>query len=166
MGNTGGLYPHGSVLFLIYSGTIGAAREAFIHHVPAMALSLDSFTAEDYHCAAEWGKEIALKYLRAKDNTKYFLNVNVPALDRDMIKGIRVCDHIGEIIYNDSYSHVKEEEHDFIRIEGSQFLYQGDEEDERIDAAALRKGYVAVSPLGNGHIDETFIDDVKEVLKD
>ena len=150
---------------IIYSGTISAAREAFIHHVPAMALSLNSFTAEDYHVAAKRGKDIALKYLEAKDNTKYFLNVNIPALQEDEIKGIRVCDRIGEIIYNDSYSHVRQEEKDFIEIIGSDIFYKGDEDDERIDAIALKKGYVAISPLGNGHIDTCFIDDVKAVFK-
>ena len=33
---------------IIYSGTIAAAREAFIHHIPSVALSLNSFTVRDF----------------------------------------------------------------------------------------------------------------------
>ena len=41
---------------IIYSGTIAAAREAFIYRIPAMALSLDRGKVNDYHMAAEYGR--------------------------------------------------------------------------------------------------------------
>ena len=149
---------------IIYSGTIAAAREAFINHVPAMALSLDSFTSDDYRTAAKRGRKIALKYLKAKDNTEYFLNVNVPCLSEEKIKGIRICDHVGELVYNDIYSHVKEDGKDYIAIGASNIVYKGDEEDERIDVISLAQGYVTISPLGNDHIYDDYVNDVKEVF--
>ena len=150
---------------IIYSGTIAAAREAFIYHVPSMALSLDSFTADDYTVAAEYGRTIALKYLKAKDNSDYFLNVNVPCLEEKGIKGILVCDRIGEILYEDSYTHTEEDGKDYIQILPSRISYNGDREDLRIDVAALAHGYVSVSPLGNEHIDHKYIEDVTDMLK-
>ena len=60
---------------IIYSGTISAAREAFIYHVPAMALSLDRNGNDNYEAAARIGLKIALAYLEEKDREDYFLNI-------------------------------------------------------------------------------------------
>ena len=151
---------------IVYSGTVAAAREAFIYHVPAMALSLDGVKPKDYHTAAKIGRDIAVKYLSSKRKTKYFLNVNVPDLKEDQIKGVLVCDRVGEITYEDAYAHRKQEDEDYIEILPSKIFYKGDREDLRIDAAALAHGYVSLSPLGNDHIDRDFLKDAVSFLKD
>lgn len=150
---------------IIYSGTIAAAREAYIYHVPAMALSLDVSENMDYYAAAEYGKKIALKYLSAENNEDYFLNVNVPALPGEEIKGICICDRVGRMVYHDSYSHSEEDGRDYISINPSYVTFEGDPDDLRIDMTAVKNGYVSVSPMCNDHLNEDHIEDVRNLIQ-
>ena len=150
---------------IIYSGTIAAAREAFIFHTPAIAVSLDSFTADDYSVAAEYAVKIAKVYMEEENKTDYFLNLNVPALKKEEIKGIKVCDLSGNKTYLDFYSFVKEDGVDYIEIGTSTILYDGPKDDPRVDVVALKQGYVAVSALGNEHIDISHAQDVGKIIE-
>ncbi len=150
---------------IVYSGTIAGARESYIHHVPAMAISRDGSDSEDYYAAAMYGKEIALKYLDAKDNTDYFLNVNVPDLPLEMIRGICVCDKVGQMVYHDSYSHTMEDGKDYISINPSFVTFEGDQDDLRIDMTAVKNGYVSVSPMSNDHLNQKYVEDVRHVIE-
>ena len=149
---------------IIYSGTIAAAREAFLLHVPAMAVSLNSFVSDDYEAAAEYARIIAEKFLASPILSDCFLNVNVPAIPKEEIKGILVCDKTGEITYNDVYSLVNEEGINYIRITPSKIQFDSNEDDLRVDLNAVKKGYVSVSALGNRHILRKMSDQISEML--
>ena len=59
---------------VVYSGTVGAAREAFVRGVPAVAVSL--VEGEDYALAASFSAELARALLSS--GAAALLNVNVP----------------------------------------------------------------------------------------
>ncbi len=62
-----------------YSGTVGAAREAAIHHLPAMAVSLVSKSAAPrFEAAARLTRSAAELVLREGLPNQVLLNVNVP----------------------------------------------------------------------------------------
>lgn len=62
-----------------YSGTVGAAREAAIHHLPAMAVSLVSKSAAPrFDAAARLTRSAAELILREGLPEQVLLNVNVP----------------------------------------------------------------------------------------
>jgi len=62
-----------------YSGTVGAAREAAIHHLPAMAVSLLSKSAAPrFEAAARLTRSAAELVLREGLPNQVLLNVNVP----------------------------------------------------------------------------------------
>jgi len=62
-----------------YSGTVGAAREAVIHHVPGLAVSLSSKRVNsDFGPSARMARQTAELILREKLPEQVFLNVNVP----------------------------------------------------------------------------------------
>lgn len=71
-----------------YSGTLGAAREAAIVGLPAIAVSMQGNRDSDYAAAAAYIRQL-VEELRARQLLKagFFLNVNVPAGER---KGARV----------------------------------------------------------------------------
>ncbi len=150
---------------IIYSGTISAAREAFIYHVPAMAPSLDRNGNDRYDVAAKIGLQIALAYLEEKDREDYFLNVNVPDRKMEEIRGFRICDRAGRMDYGDSYSLKKEDDGDYIVIGQSDVRFLGDPEDLGIDASALRKGYVSVSPMGNDQFSHGHVKVLGEMIE-
>jgi 5'-nucleotidase len=62
-----------------YSGTVGAAREAAIHHVPGLAMSLCSKRGQaDFQPAARLARQLAELILKEGLPDQVLLNVNVP----------------------------------------------------------------------------------------
>ncbi len=62
-----------------YSGTVGAAREAALHHIPALAISLCSKKKEaKFDSAAQVARSAAELILREGLPDQVLLNVNVP----------------------------------------------------------------------------------------
>src|SRR5499427_6553393 len=62
-----------------YSGTVGAAREAVIHHVPGLAMSLCSKrTNSDFASSAKIARKAAELVLQEGLPPQVLLNVNVP----------------------------------------------------------------------------------------
>ncbi|MGB9421193.1 MAG: 5'/3'-nucleotidase SurE [Candidatus Acidiferrum sp.] len=62
-----------------YSGTVGAAREAAIHHVPGLAISLCSKRVDsDFAPTSRLARRTAELILREKLPDQVFLNINVP----------------------------------------------------------------------------------------
>lgn len=73
---------------VIYSGTVAAAMEGRHLGLPALAVSLNGF--EHYETAAAVTCSILRGLLREPLRTGRILNINVPDLPLDQIKGIRV----------------------------------------------------------------------------
>ncbi len=74
----------------LYSGTVAAAMDAFLLGRPGLAVSLNSFEPDaDYSYAACAAAQIALYML--KNGRTMVLNVNVPAVPRDKLRGIKLC---------------------------------------------------------------------------
>ena len=85
---------HGSnsSVSVIYSGTMGAAIEAAMLGIPAIGFSLcDHSPNADFSAAIKYGKTIVEKILKNGIPHHIALNVNVPALPTDEIKGIKIC---------------------------------------------------------------------------
>src|SRR5258707_13418492 len=62
-----------------YSGTVGAAREAALHHIPAMAISLCSKkNGSEFNSAARVARSAAELILREGFPDQSLLNVHVP----------------------------------------------------------------------------------------
>jgi 5'-nucleotidase len=62
-----------------YSGTVGAAREAALHHIPAVAVSLSARRSQlNFHNAAGIARRAAELILREGLPDQVLLNVNVP----------------------------------------------------------------------------------------
>lgn len=85
---------HGSnsSINVIYSGTMSAAVEASIEGIPAIGFSLLDYAFEaDFSAAKHYARELAIKVLAQGLPEKTLLNVNIPKLALDDIKGMRVC---------------------------------------------------------------------------
>jgi 5'-nucleotidase len=75
---------------ILYSGTVSAATEGAFLGVPSAAISLDTRKNPDFGFAAEFSKEI-IRFITERGLRKgTALNVNVPALPREMIEGVRI----------------------------------------------------------------------------
>lgn len=146
---------------VLYSGTVSAAIEANIYKLPSMAISAEWLDGKiDYHLAAKYGRYILEK---ARDNfikNNIVLSINIPYLENDQVKGIKVC-KIGDIIYD--YYIVEsngENGEKILKLHGRQDV----EFEEDTDRYYLSQGYVTITPLHYDLTNFNLIDKVRSWL--
>lgn len=76
---------------ILYSGTVSAAMEGVIEGIPAIALSLASFTCQDFQPAAEFAQSLLKTLTHYPLNMPMLLNVNVPAVAAEHIQGVVIA---------------------------------------------------------------------------
>jgi 5'-nucleotidase len=77
---------------VIYSGTMSAAMEAAIESIPSIGFSLlDHSIDADFTGARKYANLIVKDMLKRKMDKHMLLNVNIPAIDADLIKGAKLC---------------------------------------------------------------------------
>ncbi len=85
---------HGSnsSINVIYSGTMSAAVEAGIEGVPAIGFSLLDYKWDaDFEACKEFVRNITLNVLKHKLPEGVVLNVNIPNVKKEEIKGVKIC---------------------------------------------------------------------------
>ena len=85
---------HGSnsSINIIYSGTMSAAVEASLEQIPSIGFSLLDYAIEaDFSAAKEYAITIAKQVLENGIPKASLLNVNIPKLPFELIKGMRIC---------------------------------------------------------------------------
>ncbi len=77
---------------VIYSGTMSAAVEAAIESIPSAGFSLlDHSVDADFTGARRYARLVVQQMLKTKLDKHTVLNVNIPAVPEDLIKGVRIC---------------------------------------------------------------------------
>lgn len=77
---------------VIYSGTMSAAVEAAIESIPSAGFSLLDYSLEaNFEAAKVIVAKVATQMLNKKLDKHLVLNVNIPAVPLNLIKGIKVC---------------------------------------------------------------------------
>lgn len=129
---------------VLYSGTVSAATEAAIMGVRALAVSLDTHREGDFTFAARFARCLA-SFLIEQALPNVALNVNVPALPEEQIKGIAVVRQ-GRRHCRESFERrtdPRENTYYWLSAELALPVW----EDEECDASALRKGMITVTPI-------------------
>ncbi len=142
-----------------YSGTVSAAREASFQKVPSMAVSIGVHGGSglrDFRTAAEYGAAVAEAFLRNPLQKGVVLNLNLPDIPKEQIKGT-VVRPMAAFGYRERY-----EKH--ISPRGHAFYWLGfdvaPEDEPGTDANALSEGYAVLTPL---HWDLTHRESMKAV---
>ncbi|MEX1248965.1 MAG: 5'/3'-nucleotidase SurE [Anaerolineales bacterium] len=147
-----------------YSGTVTAAMEAAIGGLPGVAVSLDAPINlqgdKDFGAAAAFAQRIVRRVAAAGSMPRNtLLNVNVPYLPLEQIKGVRVT-RLGLRVYRDELVR-RDDPH------GNPYYWIGGEAptgvpEEGTDVGALNEGYVSVTPL---HMDMTAYNFMAELAE-
>ncbi|HEV3251122.1 MAG TPA: 5'/3'-nucleotidase SurE [Puia sp.] len=85
---------HGSnhSINVIYSGTMSAAVEAAIESIPSVGFSLLDYSLEaNFEGARKYARIIVENLLHNSLDKHLVLNVNVPAVPVELIKGMKIC---------------------------------------------------------------------------
>ena len=138
---------HGSnaSLNVIYSGTMSAAVEAGIEGIPAIGFSLLDYNWDaNFEASKEYVRKITLNVLKNKLPEGVVLNVNIPDLKKEGIKGIRVCRQANGNWIEDFDKRVSPQGEDYYWLTGK---FVNLDQGEDTDLWALENGYVSVVPV-------------------
>ncbi len=130
---------------ILYSGTVSAASEGMMMGVPSMAVSLDSLDHRaDAKPAAEYAALIASRFHSFSIPKDTILNVNVPNIPLEEIKGIRVTSQ-GTSGWEDAYERRKDPMgREYFWLSGQ---YNSIDNGLDTDEGAMKAGYVSVTPV-------------------
>ena len=137
------------------SGTIGAARDAAIFGVPAIAVSMGGNKDGDYAATAAYVREL-VEELRAKQMLKpgFFLNVNRPAGE---VKGVRVT----RLSLKPSIEDYERRTSPRGRIYFWSRFRPPEDDVEGTDIWAFRRGYITLTPLALDATDGAAMDKLR-----
>ena len=77
---------------VIYSGTMSAAMEASIESIPSIGFSLMDYSVDaDFTASRFYINKIVSSLLKKKLDKHFLLNVNIPKLPLELIKGVKLC---------------------------------------------------------------------------
>lgn len=146
---------------MTYSGTVTAAMEGAIFGIPSIAVSLDTSTDQrnvDYQPAASIARQVAILVMANGLPNKTLLNVNVPALPLEKIKGFDIT-HLGMRIYQDELICREDPK-------GRPYYWIGGLPPSGViadetDFGALAGGFVSVTPIQMDMTNYPMIDTLK-----
>jgi len=146
------------------SGTVGAAREAAMHGIPAIAASLAeaSTTPIDYVYAAEEVLGVARRIKQYGMPPHTFLNVNIPPMPQGGYKGY--------LITNQALLRGGEESFAETTHPNGQTIYwnvfkEGGSGGDGTDLWAVENGFVSVTPMKLGETDASQSDTLRAIFK-
>jgi len=144
-------YNLGSSAYL--SGTVGAARQAVMEGVPAMATSMAaSAVPRDFVAAAQQVLGVARQVREHRLPPQTFLNVNIPPLPAGGYKGYRVTTQAAVRAGTESFAEGKRPGN------GRTFYWsvyvEGASAPQDSDIWAVNNGYVSVTPMHVGEYDD------------
>lgn len=142
---------------VMYSGTVSAALESLLFHIPSVAVSSAAESGNDFASAAEVAGRLVPDLLsRASD--RFTWNINVPNLPLDRLRGMKITP-LGVQIYSDYY---EREEGDWYTLGGAPIEH--DENPEDCDVSWCAKGFVTVTPILLDKTDYFTLEKAKKEL--
>ena len=145
---------------IIYSGTVSAAVEAAIMGIPAVAISLAESQSPDFSYAARFAAELAATLLQDRFLPPgILLNVNVPAVPEDQIKGVAVTKQ-SRSCYGEHFERKRvSPDKMFFTISGKLADLS---EPPDVDITALANNYISITPV---HFDLTHHPTIEALLR-
>ena len=144
---------------VLYSGTVSGATEGAILGIPSFAISLGTFVNPNYTFAAQFAKKIARLIVKNHGLPQgTLLNVNIPAVSAAKIKGIRIVKQSKRAIEERFDKREDPRKRTYYWLTGEIIKSDG-----RLDAdiEAIRKNYIAITPINCDMTDYGFIEKLK-----
>ena len=130
---------------VIYSGTMSAAMEAAIEGIPSIGFSLLDYRFEaDFSASRHYIKKIVEKVLAQKNEKHFLLNVNIPVVPLNEIKGVKIC--------KQAYAKYEEDFDERTDPQGKKYYwltgqFVNFDKGKDTDVWALENNYISVVPV-------------------
>jgi len=147
---------------VIYSGTVSAATEAVIMGIPALAVSLDTHKEADYTYAAQFARKMVRLFISNPGLRKTAINVNIPALPMEEIKGVKVVRQGRGSIIEHFEKRIDPRENAYYWISGEP---QSEMEEKDTDVSALNSGFITITPIQYDLTRYGMLDELKEIIR-
>jgi 5'-nucleotidase len=143
---------------VLYSGTMSAAVEGAMEDVPSIGFSLANFDADaDFSASQLVIKKVIQEVLKNKIPSGTCLNVNIPKLSKDELKGIKVC-RAAKAFWEDSFDRRLDQfGNPYFWLTGK---FENHDKGEDTDLIALEQGFASVVPV---QFDMTAYHTIKEL---
>ena len=133
--------------FIFYSGTIGAAAEAALLGIPAMAFSIDSYEPKQWAFAEKFISSMVKMVLSGKIKIRkhMLLNINIPQSKSGDIKGIKILQG-GKLDYRESYVFIGKDgtgKRMYRHMTAGRIKRKG----EITDSDGIENGFITITPL-------------------
>ncbi|MBL56562.1 MAG: 5'/3'-nucleotidase SurE [Flavobacteriales bacterium] len=133
-----------SSINVIYSGTMSAAVEGAVEQIPSIGFSLDNHALDaDFSACRNVVRSIITEALNKLGADGYALNVNIPNVPEEELKGIKVCRQ-AKAYWNETFEERKDPYGGSYYWLAGEFIYKDEGEDT--DIWALKNNYVSVVP--------------------
>jgi 5'-nucleotidase len=149
---------------VIYSGTVSAATEGTILGIPSIAVSLDASHAEnpDFSYAAKFTHKLAIKVMEKGLPKGTTLNVNIPYLPEDQIKGVAITRQ-GSLKFTDTFQMRTDPRNRlYYWLTSEKIEVEPNGEEEEIDHLVLRQHKISITPLQYDLTDYKLLEDLKK----
>lgn len=153
---------------IYYSGTVSAAREACIIGIPSYAVSLDvDFKSRKpesklhFKTAAKMAVKVIKEYQKRKFPKYTLLNINVPDVPMNKIKGIMPARQGFRHYSGAVVRRVDHRGKDYYWVGGQ---YAGFEKEHDTDCAKVDEGFVTVTPLKLDATDMAYLEEMKRTI--
>ena len=143
---------------ILYSGTMSAAVEGALSGIPSVGYSLTDYSEDaDFQYSEKIVQIISKKVIKEGLKKGTCLNVNIPNVKENQIKGIKVCRQ-GRAFWDDTFDHRKDPlGKDYYWLTGS---FSSKEQALDTDINYLENNYVTIVPT---QFDMTCHDSVDEL---
>ena len=142
---------------IIYSGTVSAATEGTINGIPSVAVSLDSFTSPDFKTAGVIARRIVELVVERGLPEDTLLNVNIPSLALEKIKGVRVARQ-GRARFQETFMKRADPRGKiYYWMDGAKVALT----ERDTDGTALHEGYVTLTPIRLNFTHEAFMRELE-----
>lgn len=138
---------HGSnsSINVIYSGTMSAAMEGAIEGIPSAGFSLLNHSLDaDFEAAGKVARIVAQNILKHGLPTGSLLNVNIPNLPYDQLKGMRICRQAMAKWQEEFEERLDPMRRKYYWLTGK---FENHDKGEDTDEWALAHGFVSIVPV-------------------
>lgn len=133
---------------ILYSGTMAAAMEGAVNHIPSIGFSLLSYDQDaDFNPSEAFVGEVIRHVLEKGLPDGICLNVNIPALPSEKIRGIRICSQANGYWKEEFEKRTDPTGTEYYWLTGFFHNRESENGGTETDEWALKNGYVSVVPI-------------------